>query len=152
MRKILLATCALVLLAGCGGRTANPTSAYKYGDEDLSCEELQYEMSKVERDTRARYAEWKGNSNSNVGVGVAGAILFWPALFAIDNGNAEEVEVNALRDRAETLTRIARKKNCSSRELREQMDAIESMRKDTVTSSESVKAPRPSPRQVINKQ
>jgi hypothetical protein len=40
------------------------------------------------------------------------------ALFAIDNGNAEEVEINALRDRAETLTRIARKKVCSQQGIR----------------------------------
>jgi hypothetical protein len=54
MRKAALFL-AILSLAACGGRTANPTSAYKFGDEDLTCEELEYEFSKVERDIRAKY-------------------------------------------------------------------------------------------------
>jgi hypothetical protein len=36
------------------------------------------------------------------------------ALFAIDNGNAEEVEINALQDRAKPLP----KKDCSQQGIR----------------------------------
>jgi hypothetical protein len=64
---------------------------------------IEAEFSKVEQDICTGYAEWQGNSESNVAVGVAGAVLLWPVRIAIDNDSLEEVEINALRHRSECV-------------------------------------------------
>jgi hypothetical protein len=59
------------------------------------------------------------------------------ALFAIDNGNAEEVEINALQDRAKPLP----KQDCSQQGIRERLDAIDNVRKETAVKSEQKERP-----------
>ena len=48
----------------------------------------------------------------NVAAGVTSAVLFWPAVFAMDLSNAEQIELRALQDRDKTLTRLEQKKGC----------------------------------------
>ena len=53
-------------------------------------------------------------------------------LVAIDNSNAEKVEINALQDRAKPLP----KKDCSQQGIRERLDAIDNVRKETTVKPE----------------
>ena len=52
-------------------------------------------------------------TGANVALGVVGAVVFWPALFAMDFSGVEKEELNAYRNRHDQLTRIAIQKNCS---------------------------------------
>lgn len=45
-------------------------------------------------------------------VGVIGALLFWPALFALDLSDAEKVEMEALRKRHNALVDLCQQKKC----------------------------------------
>jgi hypothetical protein len=115
----------LLFLAACGGHTPNPVSSYKYGDEELSCDDLQFEMAKVEREIRRKYGEDSSDTGKNVALGVAGAFLLVPWFF-MDFSDDEIVEINAYRDRMDVLQRIAYKKQCrAAPEMRESMERLD---------------------------
>jgi hypothetical protein len=110
----VVALCALpLLLAACGGRHANPVSAVSVTDQYMSCPELQATM--VSNDTRMASLrdEERRAKAGNVALGVVGAVLFWPALFALDTTNTEQVEINAFQSRNAYLTALVAQR-CSA--------------------------------------
>jgi hypothetical protein len=48
----------------------------------------------------------------NVAIGVVGALLFWPALFALNTTDTEQVEINALQNRNSYLTSLMAQRQC----------------------------------------
>lgn len=114
-----IAVCQLVVLisvallgAGCGGRTAQPVACYQYGDEKKSCGYLKAEISGIEQEISSKTKQKDNTQGKNVALGVAGALLFWPALFFMDLSDADKVELEALRKRHNALVRICADKNC----------------------------------------
>jgi hypothetical protein len=110
--KALTVVACLVLLTACAGRDAKPVAMMSPYDRDLSCDQIQAEIQNNE--TKARQLAEEDNSahNSNVAIGVVGALLFWPALFALDVSDAERVEIQALHDRNMHLATLQR--DCST--------------------------------------
>jgi hypothetical protein len=107
--SIMLA--AFLGLAGCAGRTPQPVTAYVYGDERKSCEELNVEIANLETKIAA-LAPYTNKTGRNVVAGVAGALVFWPALFFMDLQNAEKVEVESYQKRVEAFQQIKHRKGC----------------------------------------
>ena len=115
MRRQILATIMLAaLLGGCGGRNANPVSTVSVTDRDMTCNELQNSISGNEGRISALFAEEQRAKTNNVAIGVVGGLLFWPARFALDTRNTEQVEINALRSRNVHLTSMASERRCAS--------------------------------------
>ena len=102
----------IALAAGCGGRTAQPTSEYKLGDESKSCELLRAEINQCRSEVTRRYKEVENTQGKNAALGVAGAILFWPALFFMDLSDADQIELNAMIKRHDALAMICAQKHC----------------------------------------
>ncbi len=111
---VLFLCAAMAALSACAGRDAMPVSSYKYGDEKLSCADLRMEASKSEREVLKLYSEKNSASSGNIAIGAVGALLFWPALFALDTSDAEKIEIEAHKERIETLQRLMRDKNCGA--------------------------------------
>ena len=104
---------AVVLVcAGCAGRKPNPVQQYQYGDNQKSCEHLQCEISDLQGQLTCKIGECDSTQGKNVALGVTGAILFWPALFFMDLSDADQIELDALRNRYNALVRICQDKNC----------------------------------------
>lgn len=101
-------------LQGCAGKVANPVSAYQPYDGDLSCKSILYSMSEIDGNVR-RLLPKSNKTGKNVALGVAGAIIFWPALFFMDFSDAEKVELAAYRERYERLGRLYESKRCSKK-------------------------------------
>src|SRR5262245_32114368 len=99
MKNLAVAICIGMLLAGCAGRRAQPVAVMQSYDEKLSCDQLKAEIQTNETKALQLTGENESAHSNNVALGVVGAILFWPALFAIDTGDAEKVEIQALHDR-----------------------------------------------------
>lgn len=115
MSKVgFLTIVAAIVVSGCAGRTSAPIQTTQVGDHVLSCNQLQAELSKNEQQARTLLEQHKKASDGNVAIGVVGAILFWPALFALDTGTAEKEEARALESRNSHLTSILAQKNCAS--------------------------------------
>ncbi len=96
-RLFFVALCTA--LSACAGRTGHPVATTESYDGSLSCEQLKAEIAGNETKAQKLYAENSSAHDSNIAIGVVGAVLFWPALFAIDTGTAEKDEMHALHDR-----------------------------------------------------
>ncbi|WP_112663996.1 hypothetical protein [Microvirga flavescens] len=111
-KPLALLLSASFLLAGCGGREARPVQSTNVGDVSLDCPAIAREFQANERQIVATIQE-KDNANAkNAILGVAGAVVFFPALFFIDPKSPERVEIEALRNRNGVLEDIARAKRC----------------------------------------
>lgn len=101
---------ALLPIAGCGGRAANPVAAVQPGDAGLSCEALRTEMATVESQVAALIPESK-KTGKNVALGTAGLFLIVPFFF-MDSGGAEKAEIQAYRVRYGELQKTYAQKRC----------------------------------------
>ena len=100
----------ICMLAACGGRAANPVMTNQYGDDRKSCKALEMEMNNTQGEIQRLIPDTE-KTGKNVALGVAGAFLLVPWFF-MDLSQSEQIEVNALRQRYNTLAIIATDKNC----------------------------------------
>ncbi|TAH33661.1 MAG: hypothetical protein EYC62_06420 [Alphaproteobacteria bacterium] len=115
MKKIYAAMAMIavtMILSGCAGREARPVATYKHGDETLNCAQLRREAEKSENAAIKLYKDHNDAHDGNVVMGTVGAVLFWPALFALDTSDAEKVEMEGHKERIESLQHWMDKKNC----------------------------------------
>ena len=105
------ALCAMLLMSGCGGRTANPIATKEIGDKNLDCESLEAEMSELDRKARRLLGEHSNKTGKNAAWALGGLIL-WPLLFGLDLSDAERQEAQAMQDRHSHLLRLYNKKDC----------------------------------------
>ncbi len=113
MKLVAALVLGALTLGGCAGRDAHPVATVGHFDQALNCAQLQAEISRNNRYINQLVDEKNGARERNVAVGVVGALLFWPALFALDLSNAEEVEINALNNRNMYLVGQANRKDCN---------------------------------------
>ncbi len=108
---IALVSCA-ILLAGCGGREVHPIASTGAGDRGLECAGISREFSANERQILATVKERSQAQGKNVILGATGVLLFFPALFFMDPKSPEKIEIDALRNRNQVLTDLARSRKC----------------------------------------
>jgi len=107
---VCLLLCGTIFLAGCAGRDGNPVSAYKPGDEKRNCISLQTEMSQI--DTEIASLTPKANKGPwNTLMLVTGLFVIVP-LFFMDLKNGEKTELEAYKQRRNSLSLIAAQKGC----------------------------------------
>ncbi len=86
MKKSMKLTSIAVLfflVAGCGGRIANPAAEYQYGDDNKNCNHLKAELAQINNDIVIKKQAQSTASASNVGIFVVG-LFIWPVWFAMD--------------------------------------------------------------------
>lgn len=115
MKKTVSFVLAGILLTGCAGRAANPVMIQQYGDAAKSCEALAHDMNFIETEV-SRLVPDTEKTGKNVALGVTGAFLLVP-LFFMDFSQAEQVEVNAYRQRYNHLATLAMDKGCTNVDL-----------------------------------
>lgn len=103
---------AAIIISGCAGRTPNPIMIHQYNDDKKSCEALKHEMTFIE-DEIQRLMPHTDKTKKNVALGVTGALFIVPLLF-MDLSQAEQIEVNAYRQRYNHLAIIATDKKCET--------------------------------------
>lgn len=138
MYKMIFVLAFGLIVSGCGGRDARPVDVFRPGDESLSCKTIDNEIAYNNRQIKATVSELESSKGQNVAVGVVGAILFWPALFALDVSDAEKVEIQALEERNRHLYTMASERECnltedpiSSQEVAQ--ENIEAKQEDSAT-------------------
>lgn len=112
MKKTVALFLAATVLTGCAGRTPNPVMVQQYGDTEKSCEALKHDMSFIESEITKLLPDTE-KTGKNVALGVTGAFFLVP-LFFMDFSEAEQMEVNAYRQRYNHLATIAIDKGCSN--------------------------------------
>lgn len=115
MKKIATAVCVAYLVSGCASSSKEISAAYvspiQYQSYD--CEQLAAEDQRL----KARVGEIGGrldeaNSNDKA-IGVVGAILFWPALFALGGTKQQEAEYARLKGEHDALQQAYNMKKCA---------------------------------------
>jgi len=112
LKKIFASVVAVVLVAGCAGREPVVQPIAMTNDDKKDCDSIESEVFANAANARAKISANQSRDGGDVAIGVAGVLLFWPALFAMDVKNADGVEGNALVDRNDHLRRIALNKGC----------------------------------------
>ena len=110
IKKTVSLTIAVVFIAGCAGRAANPVAVNQYGDQVKSCKAIESELSFNDAEV-TRLIPASEKTGKNVALGIAGWFLIVPWFF-MDFSQAEQQEINALRQRHNHLVILAGEKNC----------------------------------------
>ncbi len=106
------------LLAGCGGRMANPTPEVSIYDRYMTCDQIQEEVARnyETQSALAREHAWAEERNDMI---MALSLAFPPGWFAVDQTVEEDypnapqdIEGLALGDRNRHIIAMAKDKNC----------------------------------------
>ncbi len=109
-RRSVAVLVTVALLSGCAGRPANPVMVHQYGDEQRSCRALEKEIAFTEEEIQRLIPETR-KAGKNTVLGITGFFLLVPWFF-MDLSKAEQIEVNALRQRYNHLVILASEKEC----------------------------------------
>lgn len=112
--SIVALLCCAIVLSGCGGREAHPIASTSAGDGGIDCGGISREFEANERQILTTVKERSQAQGKNVMLGATGVLLFWPALFFMDPKSPEKIEIDALRNRNQVLTELARSRKCPS--------------------------------------
>lgn len=104
--------CFAIVLSSCGGREAHPIASTGAGDSGIDCGGISREFTANERQILSTVKERSQAQGKNVILGATGVLLFWPALFFMDPKSPEKIEIDALRNRNQVLTDLARSRKC----------------------------------------
>ena len=110
MKKSTIVVAVCFGLSACAGHTPNPVQSYQPGDDRKSCAAIKAELTNTEADIRAKVPD-ADKTAQNVALGVAGVFLIVPWFF-MDLSKADQVELEALRRRYNTLVIMASEKQC----------------------------------------
>jgi hypothetical protein len=95
------------MLAACAGRAPQQISVVQPKDQAMDCTALNAEIA-GNAAHEADLAKEEGNKRGqNIAAGIAGAVLFWPALFLMDFQDAAGTERKALESRDQYLSTLA---------------------------------------------
>jgi len=111
LSKGVAAGAALLMLAGCAGRDAHPVAAVRTGDQDLTCTQIDGEANDMLPIVR-KLSNDSDKAGYNAGIAAVGAIVFLPALFALDLSDAEKKEIQAYVARYQVLSARRQQLNC----------------------------------------
>ena len=107
---LVVAILGLSLVVGCAGRAANPVMIHQYGDQNKSCLALERELLFMQ-DQIQRLVPKTHKTGKNIALGGTGFFFLVP-LFFMDLSQAEQIEVDAYRQRYNHLLIVAGDKNC----------------------------------------
>jgi hypothetical protein len=112
---ILVSTLVVLSLSGCGNVSSNQViadsvSSYEY--DNMTCSAIEAEISHLQRAASAAGGVVDNKKSSQQGKGAAAFLLFWPALFIIDDNSLEAQKYARLKGEYEAASKAHRKKEC----------------------------------------
>lgn len=114
--KTTMATALAVVLAlsACAGREPMQIPVVQPQDASSDCTALTTEMTANTQRIAQLSKEHSNTTGGNVALGVAGALLFWPLLFAMDFKDAAGKDAAALQTRQNYLGTVAAQRGCTT--------------------------------------
>ena len=112
---ILISTLVVLSLSGCGNVSSNQViadsvSTYEY--DNMTCSAIEVEISHLQRAASDAGGVVDKKKSSQQGKGVASVLLFWPALFIIDDNSLEAQKYARLKGEYEAAEKAHRIKEC----------------------------------------
>lgn len=106
-RRIVAAVVVASLLSACAGRDPAQIAVVQPQDNTSDCTALTAELNANATRIASLNKEHSNTTGGNVALGVVGALLFWPALFAMDFKDAAGKDAAALQSRQNYLANVA---------------------------------------------
>lgn len=114
MKTIALTTFALIL-SGCATASKDVASTYvspvMYNSYD--CQQISAETARLQARVNQLGGRLDQAASNDKAIAGVGAILFWPALFALGGTKAQEAEYATLKGQADALGQVAIEKKCT---------------------------------------
>ena len=110
--KALAIATIVITTASCAGRKPQPVQVQQSGDFSKSCAFLKSEVDQCENEIDRLLKINNQKTAYNVGVGLAGVVVFPPLLLFMNVSDAEKVESNALNQRRTYLINVSLDKDC----------------------------------------
>jgi hypothetical protein len=115
VRKLVSAIALAAMLGACAGRDAAPPMPVSMGNEDnLSCKAIYAEMNVNNARIYSLHQEEDNKRGQNIAMGVVGALIFWPALFAMDFKDGAGKDRANVEARNAFLQSMYAQKSCAS--------------------------------------
>ena len=116
MKKVMsVIICAAITLAGCATASKDISTSYispmQYQSYD--CEQLASESQRLQVRVNQLGGRLDEAASNDKAIGVVGAILFWPALFALGGTKQQESEYARLKGEYDAVQQAAIVKKCS---------------------------------------
>jgi hypothetical protein len=114
LRNLASAAALVGVLGACAGRDAAQIPVVQPMDGGLNCTALYAEMTANNARIVSLSSEEQSKRGQNIAMGVAGAVLFWPALFFMDFKDAAGKDRAAVEARQSYLTTLFAQKSCAN--------------------------------------
>ena len=111
-KKTVSIIITVAFITGCAGRTPNPVAVNQYGERDRSFTLLKANWLLIDAEV-SRLLPASDKTAKNVALGIAGWFLLVPWFF-MDFSQAEQTEINALRQRHNHLVILVGEKDCET--------------------------------------
>ena len=116
VKSVALMTSAAVVLMACSTASQNITGEYvsplQYQSYD--CEQLGQEAQRILIRVKQLGVRLDQAAQNDKTIGVVGAVLFWPALFALGGTKQQEAEYARLKGEYDAVSQMQIQKKCSS--------------------------------------
>lgn len=113
-RHVSCLSASALLLAACGGGPASPIATTTAADGVMSCEMMHAEITGNVQKAHVLLQQKNSTEAKNAAAFVAGVLLAWPILLAMDLSERERHEMEGLKRRNEHLAATMRAKGCAS--------------------------------------
>jgi hypothetical protein len=114
-----------MIIVGCAGREPHIIQAHSSFDDKLACDDVNLQISQTNSKMLELAREANSTSGKNMIMGVAGMLVFWPALFAMDLKDAAGQELLGYEARNATLLHVGKKKGCATEPAYSAADATQ---------------------------
>jgi hypothetical protein len=115
-RNLALISCVAVLVAACSTASQNISGEYispiQYQGYD--CQQLVLESSRILVRVKQLGVRLDQAAENDKAIGVVGAVLFWPALFALGGTKQQEAEYARLKGEYEAVSQMQIQKKCGA--------------------------------------
>ncbi len=108
---LVLIVVVLFVFQGCRGRAAHPVKVKLPGYAEVTCASLKGEAKQLREKIKAMMPIIKKKDSNRILLMATGALLIIPWFF-LDLTDPEKIETNALRERYNNLSDLARKRKC----------------------------------------
>ncbi len=114
MKRTISVITVVAILAGCATAGKDVVGTYVSPNQYASydCEQLQQEMMRVTGRVNQLSGRLDEAASNDKAIGVVGALLFWPALFALGGTKGQEAELARLKGEYDALNTASNQKKC----------------------------------------